>query len=627
MKKPRCFSPSGPGKVALPKPNDSRDLAPSALELPAFCPHCHQSLNLYDPRTNEVWLRMVITVGGRRGELLLGPKGKGWERMSKLPLTDGEIAEDLTCPNCQLSLVDPANHCGECGSLAARLVTFSQGKLSPLYFCTKVGCPWRGLPKVEVSSARVTTPRQKAPEQDSLLRIRNFQEVSYGFNRELALLEASRCLKCKNPRCVAGCPVEIDIPGFIQCILDGQFVDAARKIKETNALPAICGRVCPQEDQCEKACILGIKSEPVSIGKLERFAADFERETDAVTAPRKVPPTGFRVAVVGSGPGGLTMAADLAVRGHSVTVYESLHKPGGVLVYGIPEFRLPKSVVEAEINYLRRLGVKFEVNSIIGRLYTVEDLFRMGYHAVFLATGAGLPVFMGIHGENLCNIYSANEYLTRINLMKAYAFPEFDTPAPHGRTVAVVGAGNVAMDCARNALRMGSREATIVYRRSKEEAPARIEEIQHAEEEGVRFRFLTNPIRCIGDEQRWVRQLECVQMKLGDLDASGPRPIPIAGSNFLLEADMVVVAVGSGPNPALFAGVRNLARTERGYIQVFSPSGRTSIPNVWAGGDIVTGSATVISAMGAARKAARDMQERLTQTTGAWIPENTKPTP
>lgn len=590
-------------------------MVPTALELPAFCPHCHQSLNMYDPEENTVQLRLDLTIGGRRGELLLGPKEEGWERKSTLPLVEGEVARDLTCPNCQLSLIDPASHCGECNSPAARLMTFSGGKLRPLYFCSKVGCLWRGLPNVETVPVQMATPRQRAPEQDALLRIRNFQEVSYGFNRELALLEANRCLSCRVPRCVAGCPVEIDIPAFIGQIRESRFVEAARTIKETNALPAICGRVCPQEDQCEKACILGIKGESVAIGKLERFAADFERETDAVTMPRKAPPSGFRVAVVGSGPGGLTLAADMAAKGHSVTVYESLHKPGGVLVYGIPEFRLPKAVVESEINYLRRLGVKFELNAIVGRLYSVDDLFQMGYNAVFLATGAGLPIFMGIPGENLCNIYSANEYLTRINLMKAYAFPEYDTPAPHGRKVAVVGAGNVAMDCARNALRMGSREVTVVYRRSREEAPARIEEIQHAEEEGIGFRFLTNPIRCISDEQRWVRQLECVQMKLGDLDSSGrPRPIPIAGSNFLLESDMVVVAVGSGPNPALFAGASRLKRTDRGYIQVFSPSGRTSLPMVWAGGDIVTGSATVISAMGAARKAARDMHEALTQS-------------
>ncbi len=582
----------------------------SAIELPAFCPHCHQSLNVYDPDGNRVWLRLVLSADGQRGELRLAPKDEGWERLSDVPLPEGTIVEDLACPLCQISIVDPTSHCGQCGSLAARLMTFSQGKLRPLYICVKAGCPWRGLPKMEAPTIKVEVARQKAPEQDALLRIRNFSEVSYGFNREMALQEVSRCLNCKKPRCVAGCPVEIDIPGFIQHIGAGQFVEAARKIKETNALPAICGRVCPQEDQCEKACILSVKDEPVAIGKLERFAADFERETDAVSMPRKTPATGFRVAVVGSGPGGLTLAADLAIKGHSVTVYESLHKPGGVLVYGIPEFRLPKAIVEAEINYLRRLGVKFEQNAIVGRLYTLDDLFAIGYQAIFLATGAGLPVFMGLPGENFCNILSANEYLTRINLMKAYAFPNYDTPAPRGRQVVVIGGGNVAMDCARTALRMGSRDVTVVYRRTKEEMPARVEEVAHAEEEGIRFRFLVNPIRCIGDDQRWVNQLECVQMKLGDLDASGrPRPIPIAGSNFLLEADLVVVAVGSGPNPALFVGARGLVRNELGYIQINSPSGRTSIPGVWAGGDIVTGSATVISAMGAARKAAKDIQE------------------
>jgi glutamate synthase (NADPH/NADH) small chain len=418
---------------------------------------------------------------------------------------------------------------------------------------------------------------------------------------------------------VAGCPVEVDIPGFVRLIKAGEFVEAARLIKQKNALPAVCGRVCPQDDQCEKLCILGKKEDPVAIGNLERFAADFERETDAVSIPRKASPTGKRIAVVGSGPAGLTMAADLVAKGHSVTIFESLHKAGGVLVYGIPEFRLPKAIVEAEIDYLRRLGVKIELNSIVGRLYTIDELFASGYDAVFVGTGAGLPVFMKLPGENLCNILSANEYLTRVNLMKAYAFPEYDTPAPRGSQVAVLGAGNVAMDCARTAVRMGSREVSIVYRRTRDEMPARAEEVEHAEQENVKFRFLTNPIRFIGDDQHWVKQMECVQMQLGEPDASGrPRPIPKAGSNFLMDVDMVIVAVGAGPNPVLFSGSPKLERTDRGYIKSRSASGRTSMPRVWAGGDIITGSATVILAMGAARQAANDMHEYLTLGSKDW---------
>jgi glutamate synthase (NADPH) small chain len=434
------------------------------------------------------------------------------------------------------------------------------------------------------------------------------------------VLEASRCLECKKPACVAGCPVGVDIPGFIRHLKAGEFVEAARLIKQKNALPAVCGRVCPQDDQCEKVCILGKKGEPVAIGNLERFAADFERETGSVSVPRKAPSSGKRIAVVGSGPAGLTLAADMVAKGHSVTVFESLHKPGGVLVYGIPEFRLPKSIVEAEIDYLRRLGVKFEMNSIVGRLYTLDELLEVGYDAIFVGTGAGLPVFMNIPGENLCNIMSANEYLTRVNLMKAYAFPEYDTPVPRGQHVAVLGAGNVAMDCARTALRMGAREVSIIYRRTRDEMPARTEEIEHAEQEGVKFRFLTNPIRFIGDERRRVKQIECVQMQLGEPDASGrPRPVPLAGSNFIMDIDLVIVAVGAGPNPLLFMGSPDLVRTERGYIKALTPSGRTNVPQVWAGGDIVTGSATVILAMGAARRAADDMDAYLRDGQGDWL--------
>ncbi|MBI4726967.1 NADPH-dependent glutamate synthase [candidate division TA06 bacterium] len=495
-----------------------------------------------------------------------------------------------------------------------------RSKLIPFYICTKSGCRWHGISQADELKIKPKAARQKVPEQDAVLRIRNFQEVPYGFTRETALIEANRCLNCKDPKCQKGCPVDIDIPQFIGLIKEEKFAEAAQKIKEKNALPAICGRVCPQEDQCEKDCILALKEPPVAIGSLERFAADMERETKSVVIPKKAPANGSKIAVVGSGPAGLTLAADMALKGYSVTLYEALHKPGGVLVYGIPEFRLPKAIVEAEINYLRRMGVKIEVNSLIGRLYDLNDLWTMGYNAVYLAVGAGLPVFLNIPGENLCNIYSANEYLTRLNLMKAYSFPDYDTPAPKGRQVVVVGAGNVAMDCARTALRMGSREATIVYRRSRNEMPARKEEIHHAEEEDIKFRLMTNPVRYIGDDQRWVRQIECVQMKLGEPDASGrPRPIPIAGSNFLIDTDLVIVAVGAGPNPVVFSGFLGIERRDKGYVVSKTPSGRTNLPGVWAGGDIVTGSATVISAMGMARLAADDMHKYLTEKPGQWL--------
>jgi glutamate synthase (NADPH/NADH) small chain len=461
--------------------------------------------------------------------------------------------------------------------------------------------------------------RHKMPERDAVLRARDFSEVTYGFDHELAVAEASRCLSCKKPKCIDGCPVNVDIPAFIAQVKEGDFVGAARTIKQRNSLPAICGRVCPQDQQCEELCVLRKKDGAVAIGALERFVADFERGTDAVTIPQRAPRTGTRVAVVGSGPAGLTMAADLVQLGHGVTVFEALHKLGGVLAYGIPEFRLPKAVVEAEVSYLRHLGVRFEVDAVVGKLYELDDLFAEGYDAVYLATGAGLPIFLGLPGENLRNIVSANEYLTRVNLMKAYLFPDYDTPAPRGTSVAVLGGGNVAMDCARTALRMGSREVTIVYRRTREEMPARTEEIVHAEQEGVTFRYLTSPVRYIGDEQGWVRQLECVPMKLGKPDASGrPRPIPIAGSTYLLNVDLVLVAVGAGPNPTLFSGCEGLERSERGYIRTFNDAGRTSLPKVWAGGDIVTGSATVILAMGAARVAAADIHTYLSDGQTDW---------
>ncbi len=590
----------------------------AGTELSTFCPHCHQALNVFDPVTRQIWVRLNVSLDGQEGELLLSPRFDVFDRQADIDLPDGVVVDDLSCPHCGQSLVEQGA-CDECGSPPARLVIYAQSRLVEFSICTKTGCHWHGMSRADRAKIKPKIARQKKPEQDALLRIRNFNEVSYGLDRELAIIEASRCLDCKKPVCVSGCPVEVDIPGFIRLVKAGEFVEAARLIKQKNALPAICGRVCPQDDQCERVCLLGKKEEPVAIGNLERFAADFERETDAVTIPRKAPQTGKRIAVVGSGPAGLTLAADMVVKGHSVTIFEALHKPGGVLVYGIPEFRLPKAIVESEIDYLRRLGVKIELNSIVGRLYSIDELFASGYDAVFVGTGAGLPIFMKLPGENLCNVLSANEYLTRINLMKAYAFPEYDTPAPRGRQVAVLGGGNVAMDCARTAVRMGSREVSIIYRRTRDEMPARTEEIEHAEQEGVKFRFLTNPIRFIGDDRRWVKQMECVQMQLGEPDASGrPRPIPKAGSNFLMDIDMVIVAVGAGPNPVLFSGSPALERTERGYVKALTPSGRTSMPGVWAGGDIVTGSATVILAMGAARQAANDMHEYLMNGAKEW---------
>jgi len=588
-------------------------------ELSTYCEHCHQALNVFDPKARKVWMRLMVRSGDKSGELLLSPRFDVFDRESTVELPEGQIVDDLTCPHCDASLVEADGRCDVCGAPSAQFIVYVNSKLAGFRICTRVGCHWHGMSPADERRIKPKVGRQKKPEQDALLRIRNFQEVSYGLDRELAATEASRCLGCKKPTCIAGCPVEVDIPGFVKLIQEGEFVEAARLIKQKNALPAICGRVCPQDDQCEKVCVLAKKEQPVAIGNLERFAADFERETDAVTIPRKAPATGKRIAVVGSGPAGLTLAADMIAKGHAVTIFESLHKAGGVLVYGIPEFRLPKAIVEAEIDYLRRLGVKIEVNSIVGRLYTIDELFETGYDAVFVGTGAGLPIFMGLPGENLCNILSANEYLTRINLMKAYAFPDYDTPAPKGRQVAVLGGGNVAMDCARTAVRMGSREVTIVYRRTREEMPARSEEIEHAEQEGVKFRFLTGPIRYVGDDQRWVKQMECIQMQLGEPDSSGrPRPIPKAGSNFLMEVDMVVVAVGAGPNPVLFSGSPKLERTDRGYIKSYSESGRTSMPGVWAGGDIVTGSATVILAMGAARQAADDMHEYIMSGEKTW---------
>lgn len=454
-------------------------------------------------------------------------------------------------------------------------------------------------------------PRQKMPEQEPKIRAKNFDEVPYGYTPELAQLEASRCLQCKKPKCIEGCPVEIDIPGFIKLIQEAQYTAAARKIKEKNALPAICGRVCPQENQCEEVCIVGKKDQPVAIGRLERFVADWERTRGEVVIPEKAPATGKKVAVVGSGPAGLTVAGDLILKGHEVTIFEALHKPGGVLIYGIPEFRLPKAIVQAEVNYLEKLGVKVECNCVIGRIETVDELLQQ-YDAVFLGLGAGLPQFLNIPGENLCGIYSANEYLTRSNLMKAYLFPQYDTPIARGKNVVVFGAGNVAMDSARTALRLGADTVRIVYRRSRDEMPARIEEIHHAEEEGVQFYLLTNPVRFLGDDNGWMTGVECIRMELGEPDESGRRrPIPIKNSEFQLECDLAVVAIGTGANPLLPTQTPGLELNKRGYIVADPETGKTSKSGVWAGGDIVTGSATVILAMGAGRKAANSIHEYL----------------
>ncbi len=589
-------------------------------DLASFCPHCHAALNIYDAETRRVWVGLDVEVGDIACDLLVNPRLEEFERVVSPCWTGEAVATDVLCPHCHTSLIESEALCGECESPVFTIDVSLHTRVAPLSCCTRADCRWHGVPKRTRAKILAEAPRQKKPEQDPRLRIRNFQEVSYGFDSELAVLEASRCLQCKKPACVEGCPVQVDIPGFVGLVAAGDFAGAARRIREKNALPAVCGRVCPQDDQCEKLCLLGKKGEPLAIGALERFAADFERETDQVTLPPRAARTGRRVAVVGSGPAGLIMAADMAVKGHSVTIYEALHSAGGVLVYGIPEFRLPKSIVEAETGNLRHLGVRFEMNSIVGKLYGLSELFDLGFDAVYVATGAGLPGFMGVPGENLCNIVSANEYLTRVNLMKAYLFPEYDTPAPLGTKVAVVGGGNVAMDCARTALRMGAREVSVVYRRTRAEMPAREEEILHAEQEGLRFEYLTSPIAYEGDEQGWVREMRCVRMMLGEPDESGRRrPVPVLKSDFLIDVDMVVVAVGAGPNRALFEDARGLERTQRGYIRTFTEAGRTSVPRVWAGGDIVTGAATVILAMGAARTAADDMHEYLSDGAAAWI--------
>jgi len=464
-----------------------------------------------------------------------------------------------------------------------------------------------------VTKAAKRPPRQPMPEQDARERVGNFDEVALGLDEEAAVREASRCLQCKKPTCMAGCPVEIDIPAFILAIKERDFARAAAILKDKNNLPAVCGRVCPQETQCEQVCVLAKKGEPVAIGRLERFAADWEAAHGSATA-QPAPSTGQRVAVIGSGPGGLTAAGDLAKMGHRVTVFEAFHDTGGVLRYGIPEFRLPKAIVDREVEYVKSLGVEIELNTVIGKTLTIDDLFASGFRAVFIASGAGAPVFLGIPGENLNGVYSANEFLTRANLMKAYRFPEYETPIWVGKRAAVVGGGNVAMDSARTALRLGAGQVTVVYRRSEREMPARAEEIEHAREEGVAFQFLTNPTRVLGDERGWVRAMECLRMELGEPDDSGRRrPVPVAGSEFTLDADTVIIAVGNAANPLVSSSTPDLETNRWGNIVADPETGATSRPGVFAGGDIVTGAATVIEAMGAGKRAARAIDQYLRQ--------------
>lgn len=459
--------------------------------------------------------------------------------------------------------------------------------------------------------------RVPMPKQDPKMRILNFEEVALGYSREEAMREASRCLQCKHSPCVEGCPVDIDIPAFIAHIQKGDFMGAIHKIKEKNSLPAICGRVCPQEEQCEIKCVWAKKDQSVAIGRLERFAADYEFKQGSARLPRRSKPTGKKVAVVGAGPSGLSAASELTLMGHKVTVFEALHTPGGVLVYGIPEFRLPKWIVRRESDYIKKLGAEIRLSYVVGKSNTVDDFFKQGYDAVFIGTGAGLPYFMKIPGENLKGVYSANEFLTRVNLMKAYLFPEYETPIHLGKKIAVIGGGNVAMDSARTSLRLGAESVYLIYRRAREQMPAREEEIINAFEEGVKPYLLNNPTRILGDNKGWVKSIECIQMELGEPDASGRRrPIPIKGSEHVLDVDMVVVAIGQGPNPLLTSSTHDLDLTKRGNIIANEETGKTSKKGVFAGGDIVTGAATVILAMGAGKKAARAIDQYLKD--GQW---------
>lgn len=466
------------------------------------------------------------------------------------------------------------------------------------------------------NTSKAKKQRVKMKEQDAVERIKNFLEVPLGYTEEEAIEEAKRCLQCKEPKCIQGCPVNINIKEFIFKISNKDFKGAIETIKRDNSLPAVCGRVCPQEEQCEAACIMQKTKNPINIGGLERFAADWESQNLEIKVQeieKKKDKKGntIKIAIVGSGPAGLTAAGDLAKMGYEAIVFEALHLPGGVLTYGIPEFRLPKKIVIREVEYLKKLGVKFEFNIVVGKTYTLDDLFKMGFKAIFIGVGAGTPVFLGIHGENLKGVYSANEFLTRLNAMKAYLFPEYDTPLKIGKKVAVIGAGNVAMDAARWSKRLKEvQEVHIIYRRSEAEMPARVEEIKRAKEEGIIFNLLTNPIEIIGNEDGWVKAIKCIKMELGEPDASGRRkPIPVPGSEFIIDVDTVIPALGTKANKLLTSDVKGLKLNKWGYIEVDEKTGATSIPGVFAGGDITTGSATVIAAMGAGRRAAKAIDE------------------
>jgi glutamate synthase (NADPH/NADH) small chain len=462
----------------------------------------------------------------------------------------------------------------------------------------------------ETEKKKLDLDRKEIPKQLPEVRKHNFNEVALGYSAETAVAEAKRCIKCPKPKCVGNCPVEINIPGFVAAIAEGDFAKGVKILKQKNCLPAICGRVCPQEEQCEETCILQRKNGQIAIGRLERFLADWEAAQGELEIPELPKSTGKKVAVIGGGPAGLTVAGDLIQLGHQVTIFEALHAMGGVLIYGIPEFRLPKAIVKREVDYLNKLGVNLVTNYVVGKTRTIDDLLEE-YHAIFVGSGAGLPWFMSIPGENLNGVYSANEYLTRLNLMKGFLFPEYHTPVKNHRKVAVVGGGNVAMDCARSALRLGA-ESRIIYRRSREEMPARLEEIENAEEEGVIFDLLTLPLRYIGDENGWVKEMEIQKMELGEPDDSGRRrPVPIEGSEKIVPVDAVICAIGNSPNPLIAKTTPGLAIGKRGNIEADEETGKTSRDRIWAGGDVVTGAATVILAMGAGRKAARSIHEYL----------------
>ncbi len=582
-------------------------------KLQTYCPNCHRGLNKKYPQKQTEFVEVGIEYTGNRGKLKLSPYLNIFDVELTIDMPEGATAEDIFCPYCNQSFIVETRKCELGDHKIAKIYVSAYSRLLPFYICAQKGCTWHGLEKEDEGWLKIRIPRQKMTEQDPYMRIKNFDEVPLGLRMEEAALEAYRCMQCQKPTCIEGCPVNIDIKEFIGCIRENDMIGAIRKIKETNSLPAICGRVCPQEIQCEAKCILGRSEEPVAIGNLERFVADYERAM-GVHIPPKCPRTGKKVAVIGSGPSGLTMASEMLKCGHDVVVYEALHELGGVLVYGIPEFRLPKEIVRQEIDYLKKLGVVFKTNHVIGKIYTVKELFQeLGFNAVYIATGAGLPKFMGIPGENAPGVFSANEYLTRMNLMKAYMFPRYDTPNPRGRRVAVVGGGNVAMDCARTALRSpGTEKVSLVYRRSRDEMPARKEEVVHAEHEGIEFHILTNPVSINQDKRGNVSSITCIKMKLGEPDDSGRRkPEPMQGSEYEIGCDMVVIAIGTGPNEVLFQGTQEMKRNKWGYIEVDPSTGKTSLEGVWAGGDIVTGSATVILAMGAAKEAAADIDEYL----------------